>query len=1545
MPHGRSPVFMTVDQKRNPIDRSELDACGVGFIYRREPLHSNLKDALNALSRVEHRGACSADGISGDGAGIMSAIPRDVLRRDGVHITERDAVGMIFLPQNEDERVRARQTIERVVEAHGFCVKTWRPVPVNHDCLGPLARAACPAIEQVILSPDAGIDNSESELRLFVARQEITDQVDNEEFYIASLSSKSIVYKAMTRSDDLKAFYKDLENENYISRFVVFHRRFSTNTTTKWKLAQPFRMVAHNGEINTIDGNLNWLMARLTANCDRESRQPAHQVKPDWAGSDSSVLDYALETIIRQGDSPEAALMKLIPESHENETYLGEHPEILHFYEYFASLQEPWDGPAMVVFSDGKSLGATLDRNGLRPARYSLYEDGSMLLCSEAGMKLSGNVKVVERGRLGPGEMISVNLENGTISTDRQIKEAVARQFPYGQWLLLKRSALKQQDFQAAPSLSATSLVRMQAESGFGKEDVDSIITAMALTESEPLFSMGDDTPIAVLSKRPKTLFDYFRQRFAQVTNPPIDPIRERVVMSLATNLGIKPKSLVPDNVSAQNLFMPSPILNEAEVDYLLTLDEPLKARRVSTVFDQAEDLETALDNMLERARQAIRDGVSIIILSDRKYDSALLTIPPLMAVGALHHDLIGKGLRLQASIVIETSQCWTSHHFACLLTFGAQAACPYLSYESIRHWYVSETVKEHIQQANHLQEGQISKIKSIEHYRGLSSEQAQQRYRSAIENGLLKIMSKMGISKISSYVGAQIMECIGLCDTVNEKCFTGINSSIGGLTFSEIKEEVINLHAKGQAPNLRLIDEGTLKSRKQGEHHRNNPEMVKALHKAVALKESGADEKTRQKQYEIYSALISGQQPASIRDFLDIKSDREPIAISDVEPVEAILKRFLTGGMSLGALSKEAHETLAVAMNRIGARSNSGEGGEDPLRYKPIKVEADGTSKDFPNLKSLLPGDSAASSIRQVASGRFGVTPEYLVTSEQLEIKIAQGAKPGEGGQLPGHKVSEYIAKLRRTRPGVTLISPPPHHDIYSIEDLAQLIHDLKTINPTASVSVKLVAEKGIGTVACGVVKAGGDIVHISGHDGGTGAAPVSSIKHAGMPWELGLNEAHRNLYRRGLRSRVTLRVDGGLRSGYDVVKAALLGADEFAFGTIALLSQGCIMARVCHTNNCPVGIATQKETLRNRFHGDPASVVNFFTLVAEEVRYLLAALGYQSIKELTGRFDLLSVSSKDAPKTKSLNLEALIKDAVPPFIDLDNRFEHIIATLNHSIVNDPDIIQAVEENGIVMKSYEIGNTDRSIGAALSGLITRAHGDSGFEGQIVLNFNGIAGQSFGAFNAKNVRLTLTGEANDYVGKGMHAGEIIIKQAEEDKNSSSIMAGNTCLYGATGGRLFVEGVAGERFAVRNSAAHAVVEGTGDHTCEYMTGGTIAVLGSVGRNFGAGMTGGIAYVLDEDGDFSGRFESDEDKVIMPLTTSGESQLLKLIEDHYHLTRSQKAEQILNNWEHYRDLFVQVVPLSELDNIVLSADPAIVEPILVKVEGEITVPHTA
>lgn len=1520
-----------------PYTNHEKDACGVGFIYQRNPGHGTLVDALEALRRLEHRGACAADGISGDGAGLMTEIPRKLLREDGFDIFEKDAVGVLFIPR-EASRL-CKEIFEETLLSYGFTIKGWRQVPTRSEALGPIARLSCPSIQQVVLAPDADIDADETEMRLYAARQHISarvaDLLELADFHIASLSCKTIVYKALTTSNGLRHFYKDLTDESFESRWAVFHRRFSTNTQSRWKLAQPFRFIAHNGEINTIEGNINWLKARLSARKDPTGEEELYRVVPDWAGSDSSVLDYALEMVLQQGDSPEAALMKLIPEAYENESYLEEHPEVLHFYEYFSSIQEPWDGPALIVYSDGKSLGATLDRNGLRPARYAVFEDGTIMLASEAGIPVSTTAKAIERSRLGPGEIISVDIDSGAVKRNMDVKKAVAAMQPYGQWLLQQRRVLSESAMAEELTMDPAQRSGLQSASGYGLEDLEKAIPSMVLTMKEPVLSMGDDTPLAVLSRRPRTVYDYFKQRFAQVTNPPIDPIRERVVMSLQSHLGIRPRHLAPDSVSAQTMLLPTPVLNESELAFLYTLDSPLKATKISTVFDRGRGLEAAIRALCERVRQEVKFGCTIVVLSDRQNELRNPAIPPMMAAGAVHHDLIEAGLRLSTSIVVETAQCWTSHHLACLLAVGAHAVCPYLALESVRVWAGSEKVRDLVEKAEELSAientgSETGPQAELEGYRGLTVAEALGRYKEALEHGLLKILSKMGVSKVSSYKGAQILECLGFGPEVMQLCFPGINSPLGGMDFADIEQEVFSLFERSQNSGGVLVDEGYLRSRQNGEYHRNNPTLVTELHKALGLKRGQASEEERKNQFEIYGKLLAEQPVSALRDLVELQSDREPVDIEEVEPLEAILAKFLTGGMSLGALSKEAHEALAIAMNRIGGRSNSGEGGEDSIRNKPIVVEEDGTSKDFPGLVNLKPGDSAASSIRQVASGRFGVTPEYLVNAEQLEIKIAQGAKPGEGGQLPGHKVSAYISKLRRTKSGVSLISPPPHHDIYSIEDLAQLIHDLKAVNPGVMVSVKLVSEGGIGTIATGVAKADADIIHISGHDGGTGAAPLSSIKNAGMPWELGLSETHATLVERGLRNRVKLRVDGGLRSGLDIIKASVMGANEFAFGTLALLAQGCIMARVCHTNNCPVGIATQKEKLRERFLGDPDTVVRLFNAIAEEVRFILASMGYRSLSELTGRVDLVKLKTeKVLAKTENLDLQNCFKPEGPAsFCGILERPEEA-KSLNEIILSSDEIKEAVHDHGSAFKSFAIKNTDRTVGASLSGAIAKEYGDNGFKGKIVLHFKGAAGQSFGAFNVRGVRLNLIGEANDYVGKGMCGGEIVIKTGENEESQAiesmseerfgrDVLIGNTALYGATGGRLFVAGKAGERFAVRNSRALAVVEGAGDHLCEYMTGGTVVVLGSVGRNFGAGMTGGITYILDQDGAFLARYGTKPDLNLSLRRPEGASgiELHSIIEEHYRLTDSSIAEKLLRDWSSSLKSFILAVPESEL-----------------------------
>ncbi len=1501
----------------------EKDACGVGFVYRRQSSNQVIREALTALSRMEHRGACGADGVTGDGSGILTSIPSALFAQEGF---DSNAVGMVFLPQAGADF--CREQLERFLLVEGFELpsRAWRQVPLNRDILGPLAKSTCPVIEQIFVSCPSQWSEDLIERKLLFARKRTMSYLRSygdqySDFYIASLSARTIVYKGMVRSYELELLYPDLLNQAYSSQFAVYHRRFSTNTLPKWRLAQPFRLLGHNGEINTLLGNRNWMKCREMV-----------LEHPDWASdpeglypvvsantSDSGSLDNALELLLRLGRRPESALMQLIPDASSNIKN-----EIAGFYKYFAAIQEPWDGPALIVFSDGKTVGAKLDRNGMRPARFTVLDDGTVFLSSEAGVVDFDQARVLRKGRLGPGQMISVDIASGQVKTDSEVKSEVSLENDYSQWVASERVEFLAEPFAEQIKLADSDLIGLQTAYGYGKEDIAQILLVMASTAHEAIYSMGDDTPLAVLSSQPRLLYDYFKQRFAQVTNPPIDHLREKLVMSIDSYLGRQSGWFVPNQEGAKSIHLSSPILNERELDKLIHLgteDKAFASEVVSLLFLPSEsNLDQALSNLCKRAVEAVRDHKPILILSDRGVNSERVAIPALLAVAAVHHELIRQGLRLECSIVLETAQAWTTHHFACLFGYGAQAVCPYLALEIVRHSCADSAVMSLVE---------------------LSNEAAQANFRAAIEEGLQKVLSKMGISSLSSYIGAQIFECIGLGENVVERCFVGTPSRIGGLEIDDIERDVLDCHRRAfPFSHKQLINYGMMSSRPGGEYHGNNPKIVKALHSALGISRKVVSIQERQEQFRQYSALVRERPPLALRDMLTFTSDRTAIALDQVEPAAEIVKRFCTGGMSLGALSKEAHEVLAIAMNRLGAKSNSGEGGEDPLRYYAIAdVKADGTSDSFPGLRGLKPGDSASSAVRQVASARFGVTPEYLVTAQQLEIKIAQGAKPGEGGQLPAHKVSPYIAKLRRAKEGMQLISPPPHHDIYSIEDLSQLIYDLRQVSAQAQISVKLVAEVGIGAVAVGVAKANADIVQVSGNDGGTGASALSSIKHAGAPWELGLVEVHRALIGNDLRHRVLLRVDGGLRSGWEVVMAAMLGANEYGFGSIALIAEGCIMARVCHTNNCPVGITSQKEKLREKFTGVPEQIVDFFLFIAEEVRMTLAQLGYRSLHEVLGRAELLKVKPDVKPhKVEQVNLDFLLEKAefsplstnskdndawrlpqVSPHID--------ISGLNDQILADAEVQAAIAEHGDVVKAYTIKNTDRSVGARIGGTLAKLYGDTGFKGRIALRFKGSAGQSFGAFIVDNIKLTLTGEANDYVGKGMSGGTIVIKFPQTapiyKQSWQNVIAGNTCLYGATGGYLYCAGQAGERFAVRNSGAVAVVEGSGDHCCEYMTGGAVAVLGPVGRNFAAGMTGGLVYVLDSDTNFRTKYCGEADKRLSAVTGSAAAYLRQLIEHHHQATASQRALDILQNWEAYLPQFLLIVPIGEEDNQLLKA----------------------
>ncbi|MGB3294619.1 MAG: glutamate synthase large subunit [Phormidesmis sp.] len=1511
----------------------ERDACGVGFIADQQgrASHQLVRDTLGALDCMEHRGGRCADQESGDGAGIMTAIPWKLLQawadQAGVSLTAgRTGVGMIFLPQQEAAAEIARTLFEQAVSDTDLTFLGWRSVPVVPETLGPLALKFQPQVAQALVTSE-NLTGDDLERSLYLVRRRFeqtrTQRViaDNTpplaEAYVCSLSARTIVYKGMVRSAVLGQFYKDLQNPDYESAFAVYHRRFSTNTLPKWPLAHPMRLLGHNGEINTLIGNINWMTARQ-ANLKHDIwGNNLELLKPvvDAKNSDSANLDNVMELLVRTGRSPAQALTMMVPEAYHDQPELADHPEIIDYYEYYSSIQEPWDGPALVVFCDGKQVGATLDRNGLRPARYVITKDGYVVVSSEAGVVNIPAEDIVEKGRLGPGQMLAVDFEEGhEILKNWDIKQRIAKAQPYGQWLKERRVEIKPQLFSDETRLDTQTLMTQQTAFGFTAEDVDMIIQDMAAQAKEPTFCMGNDTPLAVLSDKPHLLYDYFKQRFAQVTNPPIDPLRERLVMSLSTQLGAQGNLLEEHPEQARLMKLASPVINDTEMEIIRESDFPTSD--LSTLYaiaDGPAGLDAAVKTLCELAAEKVRAGSQILILSDRLDAQGTLTtlsdqqtyIPPLVAVGAVHHHLIGEGLRMQTSLIVDTAQCWSTHHYACLLGYGATAICPYLTLESVRHWWADAKTQKQMD-AGKLP---VSTLNG-----------AQDNYRKAVDNGLLKILSKMGISLLSSYRGAQIFEAVGIGSDLLDLSFKGSVSRLGGLKVEELAQETMSFHEKAfpELTRKRLENMGFVQSRPSGEYHMNNPAMTKLLHKAVETKQYD--------HYEVYREQLSGRPIAALRDLLDFKSDRDSIALSEVESVETIMRRFCTGGMSLGSLSREAHETLGIAMNRIGGKSNSGEGGEDGVRFKVLDdVDEEGLSPTLPHLKGLQNGDTASSAIKQVASGRFGVTPEYLMSAKQIEIKMAQGAKPGEGGQLPGKKVSEYIASLRRSKPGVTLISPPPHHDIYSIEDLSQLIFDLHQVNPKAGVSVKLVAEVGIGTIAAGVAKANADVIQISGHDGGTGASPLSSIKHAGMPWELGLTEVHRSLLKTQLRDRVTLRVDGGLKTGWDVIMGALMGAEEYGFGSIAMIAEGCIMARVCHTNQCPVGVATQQEALRKRFSGTPGKVVNFFYFIAEEVRSLLAKLGYRSLSEIVGRADLLTPRGDVAlAKTKQLDLSALLHlpDVTRDRTWLDHGDVHSNGpVLDDEMLADADISAAIAQHGKVAKTWAVTNTDRTVGARVAGVIAQKYGNEGFGGQLDFTFKGSVGQSFGAFNLKGMNLTLIGEANDYVGKGMNGGEIVIKPVENATYAAAenVIAGNTCLYGATGGTLYASGITGERFAVRNSKGQAVIEGAGDHCCEYMTGGAVVVLGGVGRNVGAGMTGGLGYFLDEAGDFQTRVNPEIVQVQRVVSEAGAQQLHSLITAHAERTDSAKAKEILADWQTFLPKFWQVVPPSEADSV--------------------------
>ena len=1479
----------------------EHDACGVGLVAQVSGKRTNriLRIGLRSLCSIVHRGALDADAKTGDGAGVMTQIPYklfvpEVTKMGHQLFKESDlAVGVMFLPyDNAYAQARAKAITAEVLQKRELFLFGWREVPINLHLLGEKAQSTLPRIEQVLIGRPWGMADDDYERRLFLARNEIEDAAAAagiRNFYIPSFSHRTITYKGLLVSSSLEKFYTDLQNPDYETAICVFHQRYSTNTFPTWPLAQPSRMLAHNGEINTVRGNRNWTRAReaeLQADFwgkDIDLLKPI--IQP--GGSDSVSLDNVLEVMTMSGRSPVHAMTVLVPPAWRSDKKMS--PELKAYYQYHQCICEPWDGPAALVFTDGLTIGACLDRNGLRPARYKLTNDGILTLGSEVGVSGLPPASVIEKGRLAPGEMIAIDTVAGKFMRDHEIKQSLAERKPYGEWLdkhLVKFAPAKAGEIQPpAGDVDILGLTQRQIAFGFSSEEVDMILKPMLKTGAEAVGSMGDDTPIAVLSLKPRLLYTYFKQLFAQVTNPPIDPIREKLVMSLHTVLGWRRNLLSETPEHAEQVMVDSPVLLDVELERLKNLPAPHKAATVSTLWLVSEGeagLETALARIKAESEAAIDGGARILVLSDRGVDHAHAAVPALLVMGAVHYHLTNVGKRMRASVVLETGEARDVHQVACLIGYGASCVNPYLAFETIR-----EVVEK--------SEGELS-------YADAASN-----YRTALDNGILKIMSKMGISIVSSYRGAQTFEALGISSKVVDECFNGTSSQMEGLGYREIAAESLARHTAAFAGAVpvepgKLDDPGYYRYRRNGEVHAVTPPVIQNFHTYVGIK--GAEKAGKPEDYQKYLDAIKATRPNALRHLLElVPLPGGPVPIEEVESVEEIRKRFTTAGMSLGALSPEAHEALAIAMNHIGGKSNSGEGGEDPARFKRREN-----------------GDWANSAIKQIASGRFGVSAAYLASAKEIEIKMAQGAKPGEGGQLPGQKVSPYIAKLRHAVPGVTLISPPPHHDIYSIEDLAQLIYDLKQVNPRARVCVKLVSEAGVGTIAAGVAKAHADIILVSGHDGGTGASPLSSIKNAGGPWELGVAETNQVLMLNGLRNRVTLRTDGGMKTGEDIVYATLLGAEEYNFGTAAMIALGCVYVRQCHLNNCPVGVATLDDKYRAKFKGKPENVVNFFNGVAGEVREIMARLGFRTIDEMVGHVECLRQRHvSDHPKANTLDLSRMLMD---PAKGDPTAARHATRerndgpedqTLDEVVLQDAK--EAITDKKPISLEYKIRNTNRSIGTQVSGEIGYQHGAEGLPaGTVELRLEGSAGQSLGAFLAPGVRLILSGEANDYVGKVMSGGEIIIKPrpgSNFEAHRNSIL-GNTVMYGSTGGRLFANGRAGERFCVRNSGGTAVVEGVGDHGCEYMTGGTVVVLGPTGKNFGAGMTGGCAYILDLDEDFADKLNTQLVAIDRVAADEDVATLQGLIYKHLEVTESALAKEILGDWDGFKAKFWKVFP---------------------------------
>ena len=1508
---------------------NERDACGLGFVahIKGQKSHLIVQQGLQILANLTHRGATGYDPKLGDGAGILIQMPDAFMRKEatklGINLPALGsyACGTAFLPQTKNGREACESIVARIIHEEAQTLLGWREVPRDNSNIAQAAKDVEPVMRQVFIGRGENVvDQNAFERKLFVIRKRIEHEVralkldDSAQFYFPSLSSKTIIYKGMLLANEVGVYYKDLQDKDMISGLALVHQRFSTNTFPKWDLAHPFRMIAHNGEINTVQGNINWMAARHES---MRSALMGEDLEKLWplivdGQSDSAAFDNALELLVAGGYSLPHAMMMLIPEAWSNESASKLMSEDRRaFYEYHAALMEPWDGPAAVAFTDGTTIGATLDRNGLRPARYLITDDDHVMMASEMGVLTFPEEKIIKKWRLQPGKMLLINLEEGRIIDDAEIKQSLAQAKPYKAWIDQSRYTLAALPKVEAKQTMVASLLDSQQAFGYTQEDIKFVMQPMIANGEEASGSMGNDSALSVLSNKPKVLYHYFKQLFAQVTNPPIDPIREELVMSLVTFIGPKPNLLGIDETKPPvRLEASQPVLTLEELEQLKAIDtltqKQYRALTLDITYPASQGkagMAAAVEALCSAANKAVRDGFNILILSDRSISKDRLAIPALLACSATHQSLVRAGLRTSAGLVIDTGSAREVHHFALLGGYGAEAVCPWLAFQTIADMVQGD------------------------------SYEANKNFIKAISKGLHKVMSKMGISTYQSYCGAQIFEAIGLNTAFIEKYFTGTATHIEGIGLDEVSQESFNLHtaAFGNDPVLAnaLDAGGEYAYRVRGEEHMWTPDSIAKLQHATRTGQTST--------YKEYAKLINDQsrRHMTLRSLFEIKSAGAPVPLEEVESAKEIVKRFATGAMSLGSISTEAHATLAIAMNRIGGKSNTGEGGEDPKRFIPVAkassmAEVIGETlieRDIP----LKAGDSMRSKIKQVASGRFGVTAEYLSNADQIQIKMAQGAKPGEGGQLPGHKVSPYIAQLRFSVPGVGLISPPPHHDIYSIEDLAQLIHDLKNANPKAAISVKLVSETGIGTVAAGVAKAKSDHIVVAGHDGGTGASPISSIKHAGTPWELGLAETQQTLVLNQLRGRVILQVDGQMKTGRDVLIGALLGADEFGFATAPLVVEGCIMMRKCHLNTCPVGVATQDPELRKRFTGQPEHVVNYFFFIAEEVRELMASIGIRKFNDLIGRADLLDMQKGiDHWKLAGLDFSKVFhQPKVDQSVSLFNN-----DVQDHGLKNalDNQLIAlakpALEKGQKVTIELPITNTNRTCGTMLSNQVATLYGNAGLpDDTISIKLKGTAGQSFAAFLAHGISIELTGEGNDYVGKGLCGGRIVIKPPVAFRGISheNIIAGNTVMYGATTGESYFRGVAGERFCVRNSGASAVVEGVGNHGCEYMTGGTVVVLGQTGLNFAAGMSGGVAYVYDEDGMFNKRcnmamvslekvepasaFTTDS---INHLNQADEKTLLTLIDKHIAYTESERAKAIRADWENARSKFIKVMP---------------------------------